>query len=69
MTDHDDPEAMLRFDIWFALQQCRYSPPKTHDAMARDAYYARVAEKVMEQIRLSGWTIERQRLEKHPPLE
>ena len=49
---------MLRSSIWFALQQCRYRPPKTHDATARDAYYGRVADKVLEQIKLSGWLIE-----------
>lgn len=67
MTEHTDPEASLRSSIYFALQQCRYRPPKTHDATARDAYFGRVADAVMEQIRLSGWTIDQQRAEKHPP--
>lgn len=33
-----DPRASL----YFALQQCRYSPPKTHDV-----YYGRIADAVM----------------------
>jgi hypothetical protein len=40
------------------LQQCRYHPPKTHDATACDAYYGKVADKVLQQIKLSGWLIE-----------
>jgi hypothetical protein len=28
--------------------------PKSHDATARDGYYGRVADKVLEQIKLSG---------------
>ena len=55
---------MLRSRIWSALQQCRYQPPKTHDATARDTYYGKVADKVLEQIKLSGWLIERQTLQK-----
>jgi hypothetical protein len=69
MTDHNDPEALLRFSIYFALPQYRYAPPKTHDATARDAYFGRVADKVMEQIKMSGWKIERQTLQKHPPIK
>ena len=69
MTDHNDPEALLRFSIYFALQQDRYAPPKTHDATARDSYYGRVADKVMEQIKMSGWTVARQTLQKHPPIK
>jgi hypothetical protein len=44
VADYDNPEYMLRSSIWFALQQCRYQPPKTHDATARDAYYGKVAD-------------------------
>jgi hypothetical protein len=58
VADYDNPEYMLRSSIWFALQQCRYQPPKTHDATARDAYYRKVADKVLEHIKLSGWLIE-----------
>ena len=61
---------MQRSSIWFALQQCRYQPPKTHDATARDAYCGNVADKVVEQIRLSGWLIEPPlTLQKAPPLK
>jgi hypothetical protein len=70
VADYDNPEYMLRSSIWFALQQCRYQPPKTHDATARDAYYRRVADKVLEQIKLSGWLIEPpQTLQKKPPVQ
>ncbi len=69
MTDPNDPEALLRFSIYFALQQYRYAPPRTYDATARDAYFGRVADKVMEQIKMSGWTITRQALQKHPPIK
>jgi hypothetical protein len=70
MPDYDNPEFMLRSSIWFALQQCRYQPPKTHDATARDAYYGKVADKVLEQIKLSSWLIEPpQTLQKKPPVK
>jgi hypothetical protein len=67
VADYDNPEYMLRSSIWFALRQCRYQPPKTHDATARDAYYGKVADKVIAQIELSGWLIERQTLQKSRP--
>jgi hypothetical protein len=66
VADYDNPEYMLRSSIWFALQQCRYQPPKTH-ATARDAYYGKVADKVIAQIELSGWLSERQTLQKSRP--
>lgn len=70
MADYDNPEFMLRSSVWFALQQCRYQPPKTHAATARDAYYGNVADKVVEQIKLSGWLIEPpQTLQKKPPVK
>jgi hypothetical protein len=70
MADYDKPKYMLRSRIWFALQQCRYHPPKTHDATARDAYYGKVADKVLEQIKLSSWLIEPpQTLQKKPPVK
>jgi hypothetical protein len=70
VADYDNPEDMLRSSIWFALQQSRYQPPKTHDATARDAYYGKVADKVLEQIKLSGWLIEPpQTLQKKPPVQ
>jgi hypothetical protein len=69
MADYDNPAYMLRSSIWFALQQCRYQPPKTHDATACDAYYGKVADKVLEQIKLSGWLIEPQTMQKKPPVK
>jgi len=52
------------------LQRCRYLLPKTHDATARDAYYGKVADKILEQIKLSGWPIEPpQTLQKKPPVK
>jgi hypothetical protein len=70
VTDYNNPEYMLRSSIWFALQQCRYLPPKTHDATARDVYYGKVADKVLDQIKLSGWRIEPpQTLQKKPPVQ
>jgi hypothetical protein len=68
MTDHDNPEESLRFSIYFAIQQYRLAPPKTHDRTVQDAYYSKVADAVMKQIKLSGWTITPLRLEKHPPV-
>jgi hypothetical protein len=70
MADHGNPENMVRASVYFALQQCGYQPPKTHDATARDAYYGNVAGKVVEHIKLSGWLIEPpQTLQKKPPVK
>ena len=70
MADYDNPEYMLWSSVRFALQQCRYKPPKTHDATARDAYYGDVANKVVEHIKLSGWLIEPpQTSQKKPPMK
>ena len=69
MAEYDDPEESLRFSIWFALQQCRFRPPKTHDRTESNEYHRRAAEAVMKQIKLSGWTIERLVMKKHPPIK
>ena len=46
------------------------SSAKTPDATARDAYYGKVADKVLEQIKLSGWLIEPpQTLQKKLPVK
>ena len=48
----------LRSCISFALTKAKFNRPKTHDRTESDAYYRRAAELVMEQLRLSGWTLE-----------
>lgn len=57
MADYDNPEFLLWDSIRFALQQARYHQPKTHDCTARDAYFGRVADDVMVEIKKSGWEI------------
>ena len=44
------------------------SPTEAHDRAANDEYHRRVAEAVMKQIKLSGWTIERLVMKKDPPI-
>jgi hypothetical protein len=61
-------EDSLRADISYALKQAKFNRPRTHDRTEADAYYRRTAELVMEQLRLSGWTLEPpQVLRKSPP--
>ena len=69
MTDYTDPEESLRFSIYFAIHQFHLAPPKTHNRTVRDAYYSKVADAVMKQIKQSGWTITPLRMEKHPPVD
>lgn len=61
-------EDRLRSCISFALTRAKFNRPKTHDRTESDAYYRRTAELVVEQLRLSGWTLEPpQVLRQSPP--
>ena len=51
-------EGLLHSCISYALKQAKFNRPKAHDATERDAYYHGTADKVMEQLKLSGWTLE-----------
>jgi hypothetical protein len=73
MEDTNTPAEMedaLADAVGYALQQQRYAKPRAHDCSANDAYYRRIAEAVVAQIKLSGWTLEPpQTLRRKPPLE
>lgn len=73
MEDTNTPtelEEALADAVGYALRAQPYAKPRARDCSANDAYYRRIAEAVVAQIKLSGWTLEPpQALRKKPPLE
>jgi hypothetical protein len=64
-----DLDKDLTWCVRFALQQYPYMPPRTRNTDERDAYFLRVAEAVVAQIKLS-WTIEPPAvIRRKPPVE